>query len=78
MILSAGIDPPADFRGPQLDAVVLEQRRHRRVLATVERPLILPPITIASHPRSGSASGLLPLPRQRGDRILMILGRHPP
>ncbi|MGH3286371.1 MAG: hypothetical protein ACRDPD_17125 [Streptosporangiaceae bacterium] len=34
---------------------MLEQRRDRGVLAAVKRPLVLP-ITIASQPRSGSAS----------------------
>jgi len=42
MILGDEVDPPADLRGPQLDAVVLEQRRHRGVLAAVEGPLIFP------------------------------------
>ncbi len=42
MILGAEVDPPAHLRGPQLDAVVLEQRRHRGVLAAVEGPLIFP------------------------------------
>ena len=42
MILGVVVDPPADFRGPQLDAIVLEQRRHRRVLGAVEGPLVFP------------------------------------
>ena len=42
VVLGVPVDPPADFRHPERDAVVLEQRRHRRVLAAVERPLILP------------------------------------
>jgi hypothetical protein len=42
VILSAEVDPAADLRHPQLNPVVLEQRRHRRVLASVERPLVLP------------------------------------
>ena len=36
------VDPSACLGHPQLDAVVLEQRRHRGVLAAVERPLVLP------------------------------------
>ena len=42
VVLGREVDPPASLRHPQLDAVMLEQRRHRRVLAAVERPLILP------------------------------------
>jgi len=33
--------PGRPLRHPQLDAVVLEQRRHARVLAPVKRPLVL-------------------------------------
>jgi hypothetical protein len=40
---------------PQLDALMLEQRRHRGVSSAVEGSLVFP-ITIASQPRSGSAS----------------------
>ncbi len=36
------VDPPTGFGGPELDAVVGEQRHHRRVLVPVERPLVLP------------------------------------
>ena len=36
------VDPAAHLGHPQLHAVVLEQRRHRRVLAAVKRPLVLP------------------------------------
>jgi hypothetical protein len=42
VILHVPVDPAAYLRHPQLDTVMLEQRRHRRVLAAVERPLILP------------------------------------
>jgi len=42
MVLGVPVDPAAHLRHPQPDAVVLEQRRHRRVLAAVERPLVLP------------------------------------
>ena len=42
VILSAPVNPPAHLRHPQLDTVMLEQRGHRRVLAAVERPLVLP------------------------------------
>jgi hypothetical protein len=41
-MLGREVDPAARLRHPQLDAVMLEQRRHRRVLAAVERPLVLP------------------------------------
>src|SRR5262249_14402864 len=55
VVFGATVNPAADFRSPQLDAVVLEQRRHRGVLAAAE-PRSYSPITIASQPRSGSAS----------------------
>ena len=42
VILGTELDPATDLRSPQLDPVVLEQRRHRRELAPAERPLILP------------------------------------
>jgi hypothetical protein len=42
VMLRGVVDPPADFRRPQLHPVVLEQRRHQRVLGAVERPLVLP------------------------------------
>ena len=42
VMLGSEVDPAAGLRCPQLHAVVLEQRRHRRVLAAVERPLVLP------------------------------------
>ena len=42
IMLGRVVDPAAGLRHPQLHAVVLEQRRHRRVLAAVERPLVLP------------------------------------
>ena len=42
VVLGVPVHPPADLRHPQRDAVVLEQRRHRRVLTAVERPLVLP------------------------------------
>src|ERR1700738_2388372 len=35
-------DPAAGVGHPQLDTVMLKQRGHRRVLAPVERPLVLP------------------------------------
>ena len=40
-MLGREVDPAARFRHPQLDPVVLEQRSHHRVLAAVERPLVL-------------------------------------
>ena len=42
IVLGLVVDPAVDLRCPQLDAVVLEQRRHRRVLAAIERPLVFP------------------------------------
>jgi hypothetical protein len=42
VMLGGVIHPAARFGQPQLYPVVLEQRRHRRVLGTVERPLVLP------------------------------------
>jgi hypothetical protein len=47
------------LRHPQLDVVMLEQRRHRRVLAAVERPLIL-----LDHDRVPAPIGI----RQQGDQ----------
>ena len=40
VILGLVVDPAAEFGGPQLDAVVLEQRRHGGVLAAVEGALV--------------------------------------
>src|SRR5262249_22479337 len=42
VVLGVPVHPPADLGHPQPDAVVLEQRSHRRVLAAAERPLVLP------------------------------------
>ncbi len=42
VVLSAEVDTAADLRGPQLDAIVLKQRRHRRILTPVEGPLVFP------------------------------------
>jgi hypothetical protein len=42
IMLTLVVDPAARLRHPQLDAVMLEQGGHRRVLAAVERPLVLP------------------------------------
>ena len=42
VMLGGEVDPAARLRHPQLHAVMLEQRRHQRVLAAVERPLVLP------------------------------------
>src|ERR1035441_10579312 len=41
-MLRGVVDQAARLRHPQLDPVMLEQRRHRRVLAAVKRPLLLP------------------------------------
>jgi hypothetical protein len=40
VIFGLKVDRPAGLGSPQLAAVVLEQRRHRRVLAAVEGPLV--------------------------------------
>jgi hypothetical protein len=48
----------ADLRRPQLDPVMGEQRRHRRVLAAAERPLVLP--RSRSHPSPGPDSPARP------------------
>jgi hypothetical protein len=56
-MLGREIDQTASFRHPQLDAVVLEQRRHQRVLATVERPLVLPDHDRVPAPIRGRQSG---------------------
>jgi hypothetical protein len=60
MVFGVKVDPPADFRRPQLDAVVLEQRRHRGILAAVEGPLVLadhdrvpPPVRIGERSDQG-------------------------
>jgi DNA alkylation repair enzyme len=42
VVLSVPVDPTADFGHPQADAVMLEQRRHLRVLAGVKPALVLP------------------------------------
>jgi hypothetical protein len=42
VVLSVPVDPAADLGHPQADAVMLEQRRHRRVLAGIERALVFP------------------------------------
>jgi hypothetical protein len=61
MILGVPVHPPADFGHPQRDAVVLEQRRHQRVLVPVERPLVLP-----DHDRVPPAVRVRELGDQRG------------
>ena len=69
MILGMPVHPPADLRHPQRDAVMLEQRGHRRVLVPVERPLVLPDHDLVPAPArigelSDQSSGLRP-PRPR-------------
>ena len=59
IMLGGVVDRAARLRHPQLDAVVPEQRRHGRVLAAVERPLILP-----HHNRVPAPTGI----RQEGDQ----------
>jgi hypothetical protein len=61
VVLGVPVDPPADFRRPKLYAVVLEQRRHQRVLVRVERPLVLP-----DHDRVPPAVRVRELCDQRG------------
>ena len=71
VVLGVPVDPPANLRHPQADAVVLEQRRHRRVLAGIERPLVLSdhdrvPPTLWIRQRSHQGGSLrAPRPRQR-------------
>ena len=71
VVLGGVVDPAARFRHPQLDAVMLEHRRHRRILATVERPLILPdhdrvPLTARIRQLGDQRGGLrTPPPRHR-------------
>ena len=57
VILRGDVDPAPDLGHPQLNAVVVKQRCHRGVLAAAEGPLVRP-VTMASHPRSGSASAV--------------------
>ena len=59
VMLGREVDPAARLRHPQLDTVMLEQRGHRRVLAPVERPLIL-----ADHDRVPAPARV----RQPGDQ----------
>ena len=72
VVLGGEVDPPARLRHPQLDAVVLQQRRDHRVLAAVERPLVL-----ADHDR-------VPLParvsqrRDDGGGLRTAAPRHRP
>ena len=61
VVLGVPVHPPADLRHPQRDAVVLKQRRHQRVLAAVERPLVLP-----DHDRVPPAARVRQLRDQRG------------
>jgi hypothetical protein len=68
MLLGVKVDPPADLRGPQLDAVVLEQRRHRGVLGAVEGSLVLP-----DHDRVPAAIRV----SQRGDQGRGLRATHP-
>ena len=74
VILGVPIDTAAHLRHPQRDPVVLEQRRHRRVLVPVERPLVLPdhdrvPPPVRIRQRRHQSRGLrTPRPRQRAAR----------
>jgi hypothetical protein len=85
VILGVPVDPSAHLRHPQRDSVVLEQRRHRRVLVTVERPLVLPdhdrvPPPIRVRQRRHQGRGLRsPRPRQRPalPRIEELRHDHP-
>jgi hypothetical protein len=76
-VLGSIVDAAAGLGHPQLDAVMLEQRRHRRVLAAVERPLVLPDHDRVPAPVRIGLS-LLPLPGPRRHWILPVLRRHPP
>ena len=63
VMLRGEVDLPARLRHPQLDAVVLQQRRDHRVLAAVERPLVLPdrhrvPLPVRVSQRRNDHSGL--------------------
>jgi hypothetical protein len=72
VVLGVPVDPAADLRHPQADAVVLEQRRHRRVLAAVERPLVLP-----DHDRCPPAIGVGELRDQGGGLRAARPRQHP-
>jgi hypothetical protein len=71
VILIGEAGPAAHLGHPQPDAVMLKQRRHRRILATVKGPLILPgdnriPALVRIGERSDQGRGLRPArPRQR-------------
>ena len=71
VMLGREVDPAARLRHPQLDPVMLEQRRHQRVLAAVERPLVLPdhdrvPAPVRVGQRGDQRGGLrAPAPRHR-------------
>jgi hypothetical protein len=72
VVLGAEVDPAADLRRPQLDPVVLEQRRHRRELAPAERPLVLP-----DHYRVPAALGVSQFRDQRGGLRAPCPGQRP-
>jgi hypothetical protein len=40
VVVGVKVDPASGLGHPQLDAIMLEQRRHRRVLAAAERALV--------------------------------------
>jgi hypothetical protein len=62
VILICEVNPAAEFGGPQLDAVLLEQRRHRGVLAAVEGALVF-----ADHDGVPAALWIGQLSDQRSD-----------
>jgi hypothetical protein len=85
VILGLVVDPAAEFGGPQLDAIVLEQRRHGGVLATVEGPLVFAdhdgvPATLWIGQQSDQRSGLwAACPGQRpAEPDVKELGHDPP
>src|SRR5260370_8240829 len=64
-------DPAVGLGHPQLHTVMLEQWRHRRVLAAVERPLVLPDHDRVPPPvRIGELSDQRPGLRAAGPRQL--------
>ena len=85
IVLGGVIDPAAGLGHPQLDPVVLEQRRHQAVLVSVERPLVFSdddrvPVPVGVGER-GDQDGGLRSPRP-GHRAALPgieeLGHHPP
>lgn len=72
--LAGEVDRPAGLRHPQLDAVVLEQRSHQRILAAVKRPLIL---LLPDHDRVKAPVGVGHRREQRGGLRAARPRQHP-